>query len=155
VKKCLSLVLSVFVLTTTVNTAQAFNKNHLAQLKKTNQCPKCDLSRANLKGAKLFGAKLSRANLSRANLHKANLSGAKLIKAKLNGAIWTDGRKCAKNSIGQCRKEIRSGQKGAASGPWNPSMGMRHPSRPCMKANSCGRDIRSAAEKKRNPYDIR
>jgi hypothetical protein len=40
-------------------------------------------------------------------------------------------------------------------GPWKPCMGMRHPSRPCMKTNSCGVDKRSAEEKKENPYDIR
>ena len=40
-------------------------------------------------------------------------------------------------------------------GPWKSCMGMRHPSRPCMKDNSCGFDNRSAEEKKENPYDIR
>ena len=37
-KKYLSLVLCVFVLTATANTAQAFDKKDLAKLKKTNQC---------------------------------------------------------------------------------------------------------------------
>jgi hypothetical protein len=30
-------------------------------------------------------------------------------------------------------------------GPWDKSMGMRHPDRPCMKANSCGPDTRGVS----------
>ena len=48
-KKYLSLVLCVFVLTATANTAQAFDKKDLAKLKKTNQCIKCNLVGANLR----------------------------------------------------------------------------------------------------------
>jgi len=98
-KKYLSLVLCVFVLTATANTAQAFDKKDLAKLKKTNQCIRCDLSnlskahlhRAKLKlsGADLSGANLSRAKLGGANLTKAKLRGANLTKAKLFGANLT------------------------------------------------------------------
>ena len=84
------------------------------------------------------------ANLTKANLYKANLTKANLYKANLTGATWTDGRKCGKGSIGKCVRD-----------KWKPIMGMRHPSRPCMKVNSCGVDRRSAAEKRKNPYDIR
>ena len=41
-----------------------------------------------------------------------------------------------------------------ADGPWDPSMGMRHPARPCMKVNSCGPDKRSADQIARDPFDI-
>ena len=157
-KKYLSLALCVFVLTATANTAQAFDKKDLAKLKKTNQCIRCKLIEADLIGADLRGANLSRANLSVARLTNANLGGANLTKATLSrarltnanltGATWTDGRKCGKGSIGKCVRDNRSTE-------WEPSMGMRHPSRPCMKVNSCGVDRRSAAEKRKNPYDIR
>ena len=40
------------------------------------------------------------------------------------------------------------------NGPWDPSMGMRHPDRPCMKTNSCGLDRRNKVDKERDPYDI-
>jgi len=94
-KKYLSLVLSVFVLTATVNTAQAFNKNHLTQLKKTYQCPKCDLRGANLSGANLTFANLQGSNLMAARPHQ-------LRRANLSGATWIDGRKCKIGSIGKC-----------------------------------------------------
>ena len=153
-KKYLSLVLCVFVLTATANTAQAFDKKDLAKLKKTNQCIKCNLIGANLSGdnlggAILLGANLTKADLRRAELTDANLDGAilggaNLTKADLSGATWTDDIKCGKGSIGKCVRD-----------KWKPIMGMRHPSRPCMKVNSCGVDRRSAAEKSKNPYDIR
>jgi hypothetical protein len=38
-------------------------------------------------------------------------------------------------------------------GPWDKSMGMRHPDRPCMKVNACGPDKRSAKEIASDPYD--
>ena len=197
-KKYLSLVLCVFVLTATANTAQAFDKKDLSKVKKTWSCIQCNLvganlrklgwlnvfgkvdlrsanlsranltkaklrkallTRADLSGANLTKAKLIKANLSGANLTKANLSGADLSGAYLTGAnltdanlfganltdaTWTDGIKCGKGSIGKCVRD-----------KWKPIMGMRHPSRPCMKVNSCGVDRRSAAEKRKNPYDIR
>ena len=36
---------------------------------------------------------------------------------------------------------------------WDPSMGMRHPDRPCMIVNSCGVDNRSPAQIASDPYD--
>lgn len=62
---------------------------------------------ANLQGANLMMANMQKVNLldadlSGANLQGANLNGAILIKAKFDGATWTDGRICAKGSIGEC-----------------------------------------------------
>lgn len=61
----------------------------------------------NLQGANLMLANMQKTNLldadlSGANLQGANLFGAILIKAKFDGATWTDGRICAKGSIGAC-----------------------------------------------------
>ena len=36
---------------------------------------------------------------------------------------------------------------------WNPSMGMRHPDRPCMKSNSCGQDTRTSDQIASDPWD--
>ena len=41
----------------------------------------------------------------------------------------------------------------AADGPWDKSMGMRHPDRPCMKVNSCAPDTRSPEEIASDPFD--
>ncbi|MCU7930466.1 MAG: pentapeptide repeat-containing protein [Candidatus Thiodiazotropha sp. (ex Codakia rugifera)] len=62
-----------------------------------------NLQNANLMLANLAGASLFDADLSGANLRGANLLGAIIIKAKFDNAIWTDGRICAKGSIGECR----------------------------------------------------
>ena len=40
-----------------------------------------------------------------------------------------------------------------ADGPWDKSMGMRHPDRPCMKVNSCAPDTRSPEEIASDPFD--
>ena len=44
-----------------------------------------------------------------------------------------------------------------SSGPWDKSMGMRHPARPCMDRRrvpgGCGHDTRSPAQIKSDPYD--
>ena len=83
-KQSLLIVLSVFLLTATANTAQAFDEKDLAKLKETKKCLRCDLRKA--------------------NLSKADLSWAKLKGAKLMGATWTDGtKKCKKGSIGKCK----------------------------------------------------
>jgi len=52
--------------------------------------------------ANLQKVNLLDADLSGANLRGANLSGAILIQAKFDNATWTDGRVCAKHSIGEC-----------------------------------------------------
>jgi uncharacterized protein YjbI with pentapeptide repeats len=62
-----------------------------------------NFQKANLMLANLTNANLLDADFSNANLRGANLTGAILIKAKFDNAIWTDGRKCATDSIGECR----------------------------------------------------
>ena len=65
---------------------KAENPKHLKQLRETKQCPKCDLSGADLSGADLSFAVLTGANLSGANLNGANLSNADLSRANLTKA---------------------------------------------------------------------
>ena len=65
------------------------------------------LTNANLGGAKLGGVNLTGADLTNANLGfsvltGANLSGAILTGADFTFATWTDGRNCARGSIGAC-----------------------------------------------------
>ncbi|MGV0027585.1 pentapeptide repeat-containing protein [Phormidesmis priestleyi] len=64
----------------------AANPDHVQRLLKTNQCPLCDLSGADLKDINLFGANLVNANLKGANLSGANLGSANLTDADLTGA---------------------------------------------------------------------
>ena len=65
---------------------KAENPKHLKQLREAKQCPKCDLSGADLSGADLSFAVLTGANLSGANLKGANLSNADLSRANLTKA---------------------------------------------------------------------
>ncbi len=63
---------------------------------------------ADLRGAELMGVRFRQANLRYADLRQANLSGADLSGVDLTGArlgeaIWTDGRRCAVDSVGTCR----------------------------------------------------
>jgi hypothetical protein len=106
-----SLLAAAFVLT--ASPSLAFDPAHVAQLKKTKICPKCDLRGtdlrgadlrwanlrgadlrwadlrgANLRGAKLNGADLSVANLRGANLRGANLRGARLFRPNLREVKW-------------------------------------------------------------------
>jgi len=72
----------------------AANPEDIKTLKRTGQCPNCDLSYANLdgrnlKGADLQGANLNAATLRGANLSGANLTGATLTNADLRGANFT------------------------------------------------------------------
>lgn len=69
--------------------AWAANPAHLEQLRRTGNCPNCDLSYAHLRGRNLQGADLRGANLNAANLRGANLSGANLSGAILNNADLT------------------------------------------------------------------
>ncbi|HIK35587.1 MULTISPECIES: pentapeptide repeat-containing protein [unclassified Thermosynechococcus] len=69
--------------------AWAANPAHLEQLRRTGNCPNCDLSYARLRGRNLQGADLRGANLNAANLRGANLSGANLSGAILNNADLT------------------------------------------------------------------
>ena len=62
-----------------------------------------NLTRANLSGATLIGTELKNANLFEADLTSANITSANFENTNLNNAIWTDGRKCGKDSIGICK----------------------------------------------------
>ena len=79
-----------------------YSQADLDWLKKTNQCPGCDLSGANLLDADLRGA-----DLYEANLYEANLNGADLSGANLSGATWVNGSKCGFWSIGMCAPSTR------------------------------------------------
>ena len=80
-----------------------------------------NLSKCNLKGADLSNANLERADLGESDLERVNLAGANLRMASLkltgmiganlenavlDGAIWQDGRVCAKGSVGECREIV-------------------------------------------------
>ena len=80
-----------------------------------------NLSKCNLKGVDLSNADLERADLGESDLERANLVGANLKMASLklsgmiganlenailDGAIWQDGRICAKGSLGMCREAV-------------------------------------------------
>ena len=98
------ILLATTVVITTLSvaaTATAANPDHVKRLRETKECPKCDLSGADLRGAnlsfailvdadlrgaKLQGANLSNADLSRANLSQADLTGANLTQAYLTNA---------------------------------------------------------------------
>jgi len=64
---------------------------------------KADLSSAYMRNADLSGAKLTDAYLNDANLTGANLADADLTDAELSGALWTNGRKCQKGSVKECK----------------------------------------------------
>ena len=66
-----------------------YSQADLDRLKKTNQCPVCDLSGAVLSGTDLRGANLSGADLNGAYLNGADLRGAFLLSAHLTGADLT------------------------------------------------------------------
>jgi uncharacterized protein YjbI with pentapeptide repeats len=70
----------------TVSPVNAANPDHLQRLLKTNQCPNCDLSNADLTDTNLFGANLANANLKGAILKSANLGSANFSDADLSGA---------------------------------------------------------------------
>ena len=66
-----------------------------------------DLSGANLCCAKVSGANFTAADLSQANLSYIDFRGVALIEVTLTQAffehaIWTNGKRCGKGSIGKC-----------------------------------------------------
>lgn len=101
--------------------SQRANPEHVEQLKKTLQCPGCDLREAELGGLQLQNAQLQNADLSGAVLYGSDLRGADLTGAILNdadlemadltgaigatlGAAKTDDRtKCPDGSAGPCK----------------------------------------------------
>jgi len=79
--------------------AGAFKPEHLKYLKRTNECPNCDLYKANLKGAKLWEANLKGADLSGAYLENTNLEYADLEYANLSGANRLGGNSVAESTV--------------------------------------------------------
>ena len=78
--------LSVLLLHTS---AWTFNEGDLKKFQALGDCPKCDLSGADLTGADLTGADLTKADLTGVNLREATLTGANLEEATLTGARLT------------------------------------------------------------------
>lgn len=66
-------------------TALAASPGALEQLRASNQCPGCDLRKADLRRQTLVGADLRGADLRQARLQGADLRGARLEKADLRG----------------------------------------------------------------------
>ena len=89
-----------------------YNKSDLDKLLKTNACPGCNLSGADLRGgfmgyahlsgANLSGAHLDGAMLVEADLTNANLSGAKLHDATLRNANLTGANLDGAIVVGAC-----------------------------------------------------
>ncbi len=65
----------------------AFDADHLAKVKASEDCTGCDLSGASLYFADLSDADLSATNLTDANLSRANLVGANLTGARMRHVI--------------------------------------------------------------------
>lgn len=84
-KRLLLAALPIFAIAA-IPAAHAANPEHLQRLLKTNQCPNCDLSGADLKDTNLFGANLTNANLKGAILKGSNLGFANFTDADLSGA---------------------------------------------------------------------
>jgi len=82
-----------------------------ARLNETN-LRMCDFTNSNLQFAQLRKANLEKSNLDSANLNHSNLQGANLKDASINrttfenanleNAIWVDGIRCKRGSIGHC-----------------------------------------------------
>ena len=62
-----------------------------------------NLTRANFKGSSLIEAVFKNSNLFESDFTGANILNASFEGANLNNASWTDGRKCALGSIGECK----------------------------------------------------
>ncbi len=70
--------------------AHAFDAVSMKQLSADEECPKCDLSDADLRNGSYLGADFSNANLSGANLEGVVMVEATLEGANLRGADLTD-----------------------------------------------------------------
>ena len=70
--------------------ANAFDEASIEKLKTDGECPKCDLSGADLNAGEFVGSDFSNANLSGANLSEAVFNEAILDGANLRGADLTD-----------------------------------------------------------------
>ncbi len=89
-KGMLTIFMAVFCVFVASTTLYGFDEKQVQNLKKTNNCKKCDLSGAKLNNLFLEYADLSGANLSGADLSNAMLSGGNLSGANLSGANLSD-----------------------------------------------------------------
>jgi uncharacterized protein YjbI with pentapeptide repeats len=70
--------------------ANAFDEAAMQKVKIDEECPKCDLSGADLRAGEFVGGDFTKANLSGANLAEAVLNEAILTGANLRGADLSD-----------------------------------------------------------------
>jgi len=68
-----------------------------------------ELKKVDMQGAILIGTRFRNSNLSGANLYEAMINDALFEDAKLDGAIWVNGMKCEKGSIGRCIIQVGVG----------------------------------------------
>lgn len=88
-----------------LNHVQAFQVSWIRADLKGAQMTSANLAQGNFEQADLTGVNLSDADLRGSNLKGAILEGVgvQLSRAKLAGAVWTDGRVCGNDSVGECR----------------------------------------------------
>lgn len=82
--------LSVAILVSMASGAQAFDEASMKKLAADEECPKCDLSKADLSGSAYPESNFSHANLSGANLEGVVMNQSSLDGANLSGADLTD-----------------------------------------------------------------
>lgn len=70
--------------------ANAFDEASIQKLKTAGECPKCDLSGADLHAGEFVGGDFSKTNLSGSDLTEAVFNEAKLNGTNLSGADLTD-----------------------------------------------------------------
>ena len=70
--------------------ANAFDEAAMQKVMTDEECPKCDLSGADLRAGEFVGGDFTKANLSGANLAEAVFNEARLSGANLRGADLTD-----------------------------------------------------------------
>ena len=75
----------------------AFEQEAFDQLVRTGDCPRCDLSGADLRWLNLSGANLEQANLAGANFYRSNLDNADLSGADLTRAYLAEVSALASN----------------------------------------------------------
>jgi uncharacterized protein YjbI with pentapeptide repeats len=88
-----------------LNHVQAFQVSWVRADLTGAQITGANLAEGNFEGAIFTGANLSDADLRGSNLRGSTIeqAGVQLSRAKLAGAIWTDGRVCGNDSVGECR----------------------------------------------------
>jgi uncharacterized protein YjbI with pentapeptide repeats len=88
-----------------LNHVQAFQVSWVRADLTGAQMTSANLAQGNFEQANFTGANLSDADLRGSNLRGSTIEqvGVQLSRAKLAGAVWTDGRVCSNDSVGECR----------------------------------------------------